>query len=65
MARIIVVGASLGGLLAANMLLRDGHDVRVLEKAEGSLDGRGAGIVTHTALSVALRRCGEIGRAHV
>ena len=58
MARIIVVGASLGGLLAANMLLRDGHDVRVLEKAEGSLDGRGAGIVTHTALSVALRRCG-------
>lgn len=58
MARILVVGGSLGGLLAANMLLRDGHDVQVLEKAEGSLDGRGAGIVTHAALSVALRRCG-------
>ena len=58
MARIIVVGASLGGLLAANMLLRDGHDVQVLEKAAGSLDGRGAGIVTHAALSLALRRCG-------
>ncbi len=58
MARILIVGASLGGLLAANMLLRDGHDVQVLEKAEGSLDGRGAGIVTHAALSVALRRCG-------
>jgi 2-polyprenyl-6-methoxyphenol hydroxylase-like FAD-dependent oxidoreductase len=58
MARILIVGGSLGGLLAANMLLRDGHDVQVLEKAQGSLDGRGAGIVTHAALSVALRRCG-------
>ena len=58
MARICIVGASLGGLLAANMLLRDGHDVQVLEKSAGSLDGRGAGIVTHKALSVALHRCG-------
>jgi 2-polyprenyl-6-methoxyphenol hydroxylase-like FAD-dependent oxidoreductase len=58
MARILIVGASLGGLLAANMLLRDGHDVQVVEKAQGSLDGRGAGIVTHAALSVALARAG-------
>ncbi len=58
MARILIVGASLGGLLAANMLLRDGHDVQVIEKAQGSLDGRGAGIVTHAALSVALARAG-------
>ena len=58
MARICIIGASLGGLMAANMLLRDGHDVQVLEKVEGSLDGRGAGIVTHPALSVALSRCG-------
>ena len=58
MARILVVGASLGGLLVANMLLRDGLDVQVVEKAPGSLDGRGAGIVTHAALSVALARAG-------
>ena len=58
MARILIAGGSLGGLLAANMLLRDGHDVQVLEKAAGSLDGRGAGIVTHAALGRGLRRAG-------
>ncbi|MFZ2736782.1 MAG: FAD binding domain-containing protein [Burkholderiaceae bacterium] len=58
MANILVVGGSLGGLLAANMLSRSGHKVRVLEKALGSLDGRGAGIVTHQPLVTALSRCG-------
>ena len=58
MARILIAGGSLGGLLAANMLLRDGHDVHVFEKATGSLDGRGAGIVTHAALLSALGRAG-------
>lgn len=58
MARILVAGGSLGGLMAANMLLRDGHDVRVLEKVPGSLDGRGAGIVTHQRLVEGLLRAG-------
>ena len=58
MARILIAGGSLGGLLAANMLLRDGHDVQVIEKAAGSLDGRGAGIVTHAALGHGLVRAG-------
>lgn len=58
MARILVIGGSLGGLLAANMLRRAGHEVRVLEKAASSLDGRGAGIVTHKPLMTALERCG-------
>jgi 2-polyprenyl-6-methoxyphenol hydroxylase-like FAD-dependent oxidoreductase len=58
MARIVVAGGSLGGLFVANMLLRDGHEVQVLEKAAGSLSGRGAGIVTHDALVRALRRSG-------
>lgn len=58
MAKIIVVGGSLGGLFAANILLRQGHDVTLLEKTLGSLDGRGAGIVTHDALADALRAAG-------
>lgn len=58
MARILVAGGSLGGLFAANILLRAGHEVTVLEKATESLDGRGAGIVTHKALVSSLTRAG-------
>ena len=58
MAKILVAGGSLGGLFAANILLRQGHDITLLEKATGSLDGRGAGIVTHDALAQALRAAG-------
>lgn len=58
MARILVVGGSLGGLFVANMLHRDGHDVQVLEKVKGSMSGRGAGIVSHDALVKSLERAG-------
>ena len=58
MSKIIIVGGSLGGLFVANILLRQGHDVTLLEKATGSLDGRGAGIVTHDALTQALLAAG-------
>jgi 2-polyprenyl-6-methoxyphenol hydroxylase-like FAD-dependent oxidoreductase len=60
MARILVVGGSLGGLMAGNLLLRAGHDVTVLERSTRSLEGRGAGIVTHDSLRDALRACGVV-----
>jgi 2-polyprenyl-6-methoxyphenol hydroxylase-like FAD-dependent oxidoreductase len=44
--------------MCANLLARAGHDVTVLEKASGNMDGRGAGIITHSALIAGLRRCG-------
>lgn len=58
MAKIIVVGGSLGGLLVANLLHRAGHSVQILEKASKALDARGAGIVTHPPLVEALHRAG-------
>jgi 2-polyprenyl-6-methoxyphenol hydroxylase-like FAD-dependent oxidoreductase len=58
MAHVLVVGGSLGGLMAANLVARAGHSVTVLEKAAGPMDGRGAGIITHPALEEGLRRCG-------
>lgn len=56
--RIRVIGGSLGGLLTANLLLRDGWDVKVYERSERPLAGRGAGIVTHPELFTALEACG-------
>ncbi len=58
MASVLIAGGSLGSLMAANLLSRDGHAVTVLEKAAGKLDGRGAGIVTHAALVEGMHRCG-------
>ncbi len=58
MSRVLVIGGSLGGLLLANMLHRAGHEVYVLEKVRGSMDGRGAGIVTHDALFAGLLQAG-------
>ncbi|KVL37499.1 monooxygenase [Burkholderia territorii] len=48
--KAVVVGGSLGGLFAANLLLRNGWDVDVYERVPEALSGRGAGIVTHPEL---------------
>jgi 2-polyprenyl-6-methoxyphenol hydroxylase-like FAD-dependent oxidoreductase len=53
-----IIGGSLGGLFAANLLYRAGWDVRVYERSPEELNGRGAGIVTHPELFEALQRCG-------
>ena len=56
--RVCIVGGSLGGLFAANLLHRAGWDVRVYERSADELAGRGAGIVTHPELFRALEQCG-------
>ncbi|MCW2238805.1 FAD binding domain-containing protein [Azospirillum canadense] len=54
----VIVGGSLGGLLAANMLHRAGWTVSVWERCAEELSGRGAGIVTHRELFDALAQAG-------
>ena len=56
--RAIIVGGSLGGLFAANLLVRHGWDVDVFERVPDELAGRGAGIVTHPELFDALAAAG-------
>lgn len=56
--RALVIGGSLGGLFAANLLLRAGWDAEVFERSPVPLSGRGAGIVTHPPLVDALARAG-------
>lgn len=56
--RAIVIGGSLGGLFAANLLHRAGWDVLLVERTGQALSGRGAGIVTHAELNLALERAG-------
>ena len=56
--RALVIGGSLGGLFAANLLHRQGWDVQVYEQVGAALAGRGAGIITHPDLFAALGRIG-------
>lgn len=48
----------MAGLFAANLLLRQGWDVELLERTAEGLEARGAGIATQRALTVALARAG-------
>lgn len=56
--KAIVIGGSVGGLFAANMLLRQGWDVEVFERAASGMSSRGAGIAGHTELTALLRQAG-------
>jgi 2-polyprenyl-6-methoxyphenol hydroxylase-like FAD-dependent oxidoreductase len=52
--KVVIIGGSLGGLFAANLLVRAGWDVHIYERVAEELEGRGAGIVTHPELMEAL-----------
>lgn len=56
--RALVIGGSLGGLFAANLLHRQGWDVQLFEQAGETLAGRGTGIVSHPALLDLMTRIG-------
>jgi 2-polyprenyl-6-methoxyphenol hydroxylase-like FAD-dependent oxidoreductase len=58
MARAVIVGGSMAGLLAGNMLIRQGWTVDILERTHESLEARGAGIVPQRSLLAALARAG-------
>jgi 2-polyprenyl-6-methoxyphenol hydroxylase-like FAD-dependent oxidoreductase len=59
--RALVVGGSLGGLFAANLLRHVGWEVTVFERVEEDLATRGAGIGTHDELFAVMQRIGLIG----
>ncbi len=58
--RALVVGGSLGGLFAANLLRAIGWDVALFERARGNLAGRGAGLGARDELFAVMRRIGAI-----
>jgi 2-polyprenyl-6-methoxyphenol hydroxylase-like FAD-dependent oxidoreductase len=58
MSKAVIVGGSMAGMLAGNMLIRQGWDVDILERTKEGLEARGAGIVPQRSLLVALARAG-------
>jgi 2-polyprenyl-6-methoxyphenol hydroxylase-like FAD-dependent oxidoreductase len=56
--RALVIGGSLGGLIAAQLLRRDGWDTVVFERNAEELASRGVGLGTHPQLIAILRRSG-------
>ncbi len=56
--RALVVGGSLGGLIAAHLLRSTGWDAAVFERNEDALASRGVGLGTHPQLIAILKRAG-------
>src|SRR3974377_2629471 len=56
--RALVIGGSLGGLLAAHLLRHAGWQAVVFERNDETLTGRGVGLGTHPQLIAALHRAG-------
>ena len=57
--RALIIGGSVGGLFAANLLRSVGWDAVVFERNPEELAGRGAGISTHPQLHNVMRRLGK------
>jgi 2-polyprenyl-6-methoxyphenol hydroxylase-like FAD-dependent oxidoreductase len=58
MKKAIIVGGSMAGVLAGNMLIRQGWDVEILERSREGLEARGAGVVPQRSLLAALAHAG-------
>lgn len=58
MRKATIIGGSLGGLLAGNLLAKAGWDVRIFERSAEELAGRGAGLATHPELMEILAEAG-------
>jgi 2-polyprenyl-6-methoxyphenol hydroxylase-like FAD-dependent oxidoreductase len=56
--RALIIGGSVGGLFAANLMRSIGWDATVFERNPEELAGRGAGISTHSQLHDVMRRLG-------
>ncbi|WP_454726006.1 MULTISPECIES: FAD binding domain-containing protein [Cupriavidus] len=56
--RAIIVGGSLGGLFAGNLLRRAGWDADIYERSPRDLDSRGGGIVLQPEVVAAFRQSG-------
>lgn len=54
----VIVGGSLAGLIAGNLLCRIGWDVDIFERTDGVLEGRGAGITVLPGLVEGLQAAG-------
>src|SRR5712691_3594495 len=65
MKKAIIVGGSMAGMLAGNMLVRQGWSVEILERSREGLEGRGAGIVPQRSLMAALGRAGVTVRPDI
>lgn len=58
MPRALIIGGSVGGLMAGNLLRKTGWDVTIFERAAGDLATRGAGLGISQELVEVLQRCG-------
>ena len=56
--RALVIGGSIGGLIAGSLLRGLGWDVTIFERAPGDLTGRGAGLGLSSELLAVMRRAG-------